>query len=79
MSVTHNCASVPFRAMRKILTLSSDGGDNGRKNSKRGNAEAYGGVWWSVNLEGVWNLLPGCRFCVSEFGLSRREDIFTFN
>jgi hypothetical protein len=36
------------RAMQKKLKQSSDGGDSGRKEFKRGYGGAYGGVWHSL-------------------------------
>jgi hypothetical protein len=35
---------------------------------KRGNGGAYGGVWRSLLLAGVWNMESGGRFCVDAFG-----------
>jgi hypothetical protein len=45
--------------MRNKLKISSDGGDSGRKQSKRGNAGAYGGVWWSLHVAVIWNQAVG--------------------
>jgi hypothetical protein len=48
------------------LKLSSNGSVSGGKKCKRGNGDACGGVWRSV--------------CVGrEYGINRREDVFTFN
>jgi hypothetical protein len=41
------------------LKLISDSGDSGRKKSKRGYGGAYGGVWLSPRLAGVWSLAVG--------------------
>jgi hypothetical protein len=48
----YECA---VRAMRKKLKLSSDGGDSGSKKCERGYGGAYGGVWRSLRLAGVWS------------------------
>jgi hypothetical protein len=42
-------------------------------------AGAYGGVWRSLRLAGVWSLQSCGRFCVGASGFSRREDVFTFH
>jgi hypothetical protein len=47
------------RAIRKKLKLSSDSGDTGSKKCKRGCGGAYGGVWPSLRLVGVWNQVVG--------------------
>jgi hypothetical protein len=61
--------------MRKNLKLSSDGGDFGRKKCKRGCGGAYGGVWRSLRLAGIWSKavcfvlvrLAGISFAVKMF------------
>jgi hypothetical protein len=45
--------------MRKKLKLSSDGGDSGSKKCKRGYDGAYGGIWRSLRLAGVWSQAVG--------------------
>jgi hypothetical protein len=55
MSVTLDCTSAPFVQCGKKLKLSSDGGDSGSKKRKRGYGGAYGGVWRTLRLVGVWN------------------------
>jgi hypothetical protein len=61
----YECA---VRAMRKKLKLISDGGNFGSKKCKRGYGGAYGGVWRSLGLVGVWSLESGDRFYVGMFG-----------
>jgi hypothetical protein len=46
----------------KKLKLISDGGDSGRKKCKRGCGDAYGGVWRSLRLVGVWSQAVGFVF-----------------
>jgi hypothetical protein len=48
--------------MREKLKLSSDGGDYGSKKCKRGCGGAYGGVWRSPRLAGVWSQAVGFVF-----------------
>jgi hypothetical protein len=55
----YECA---LREMRNKLKLSSDGGDFGRKKCKRGYGGAYGGVWQSLRLAGVWRQAIGFMF-----------------
>jgi hypothetical protein len=45
-----------IRSMQKKLKLSSDSGDSG---SKGGYGGAYGGVWRSLRLAGVWSQAVG--------------------
>jgi hypothetical protein len=45
--------------MRKKLKLSSDGGDSTSKKCKPGYGGAYGGVWRSLPLAGVWSQAAG--------------------
>jgi hypothetical protein len=45
--------------MRKKMKLSFDGGDSGSKKCKRGYGGAYGGVWRSLRLVGVWSQAVG--------------------
>jgi hypothetical protein len=45
--------------MRKKIKLISDGGDSGSKKCKRGCGGAYGGVWRSLLLVGVWSQAVG--------------------
>jgi hypothetical protein len=54
--------------MRKKLKLSSNGGDCGSKKCERGYGGAYGEVWRSLRLVGIWSLESGGRFCVGAFG-----------
>jgi hypothetical protein len=61
----YKCA---IRATRKKLKLSSDGGDSGSKECKRGCGGAYGGDWRSLGLEGFCNLQSGGRVCVRALG-----------
>jgi hypothetical protein len=66
--------------MREKLKLSSDGGDCGSKKCKLGCGGAYGGVWRSLCLAGVWNQAVGLCWCIwQESGFSLREDVFKFN
>jgi hypothetical protein len=51
-------------AVQKKIKLSSDGGDSGSKECKRG----YGGIWQSLRLARVWSLKSGSRFCAGVFG-----------
>jgi hypothetical protein len=53
MSVPLDCTCAPFMRC-EILNLSSDDGDFGSKKCKRDYGGAYGGVWWSLHLAGVW-------------------------
>jgi hypothetical protein len=41
------------------MKLSSDGGDSGSNKCKRGCVGAYGGVWLSLRLAGVWSQAVG--------------------
>jgi hypothetical protein len=41
--------------MRKKLKLSSEVGNSGNKKYLQGYGGAYGGVWRSLRLTGVWN------------------------
>jgi hypothetical protein len=41
--------------MREKIKLSSDGGDSISKKYKWGSGGAYGGVWRSLRLVGVWS------------------------
>jgi hypothetical protein len=43
----------------KKLHLRSDGGESGSKKFKRGNGDAYGGVWRSLRLAGIWSQAVG--------------------
>jgi hypothetical protein len=45
--------------MQKKLKLSCDSGDSGSKKCKRGYGGAYGGVWQSLRLAGVWSQAVG--------------------
>jgi hypothetical protein len=45
--------------MRKKLKLISDGGDSGIKKYKQGYGDAYGGIWRSLRLAGVWSQAVG--------------------
>jgi hypothetical protein len=45
--------------MREKFKLNSDGDDSGSKKSKRGCCGAYGGVWLSLLLAGVWSQVVG--------------------
>jgi hypothetical protein len=45
--------------MRKKLKLISDDGVSGGKKCKRGYCGAYGGVWRSLRLAGVWSQAVG--------------------
>jgi hypothetical protein len=45
--------------MRKKLKLSYDGIDSGSKKCKQGYGDAYGGVWRSLRLAGVWSQAVG--------------------
>jgi hypothetical protein len=60
--------------MLKKLKLSFDGGDSGSKKCKRGYDGAYGEVWRSLPLVGVWRSVL-CWCVWQESGLSRREDV----
>jgi hypothetical protein len=55
------------RAMQKKLKLGSNGGDSGSKTCKRGYGGAYGGVWRSLRLAGVWSSESGGWFYVGAF------------
>jgi hypothetical protein len=57
-----------IRVMWKKLKSTSDGGKSGSKKLKRGYSGAYGGIWRSLRLAGVWILDSGGRFCVGPFG-----------
>jgi hypothetical protein len=58
------------------LKLSFNGGYSSSKKCKRGGA--YGGVWRSLLLPGVWSQAVG--FVLVHFaGFCRRENVFTFN
>jgi hypothetical protein len=59
MSVTLECTSAPYVQCGKKLKLSSDGGDSGGNKCKRGYGGAYGEVWWSLRLLGVWSQAVG--------------------
>jgi hypothetical protein len=59
MSVTLDCTSAPFVRSGKKLKLSSDGGDAGSEKCKRCCDGAYGGVWRSLLLTGVWSQSVG--------------------
>jgi hypothetical protein len=50
------------------IEISSEGGKFGSKKCKRGYGGAYGGVWRSLRLAGIWS---------QESGFSRHEDVFT--
>jgi hypothetical protein len=52
----YECA---VRAKWEKLKLSSDDGDSGSKEWKRGYYSAYGGVWRSLRLAGVWSQAVG--------------------
>jgi hypothetical protein len=41
--------------MRKEFKFISDGGDSGSKKFNPGYGGAYGGIWWSECLAGVWS------------------------
>jgi hypothetical protein len=56
MSVTLGCTNAPFVRCGK---LSSDSGDSGKRRCKRGYGGAYGGVWRSLRLAGVWSQAVG--------------------
>jgi hypothetical protein len=48
------------RVIRKKMELRSDsGGHSGSKKCKRGYGGAYGGVWRSLRLAGVWSETVG--------------------
>jgi hypothetical protein len=75
--------TVPVRrsCYAEMLKLSSDSGDSGVKNCNRGCGGAYGEVWRSMRLAGVWSQAVGfllVRF-VALWRQSPREDFFTFN
>jgi hypothetical protein len=53
--------------MRKTRKVSFDGGDSGSKKCKWGYGDAYGGVWQSLCLAGVWNPASGSQFYVGAF------------
>jgi hypothetical protein len=59
--------------------ISSDGGASGRKKCKRRYGRAYGGVWQSLRLAGVWSQAVGFVLVrLQESGFSSRENVFTF-
>jgi hypothetical protein len=62
MSVTFDCTSARLVRCRNKLKLSSDGGDCGSKRWKRDYGGAYGGVWRSLRLAGVWSLKSVGKF-----------------
>jgi hypothetical protein len=59
MSVTLDSTNPPFMRFGKKFKLSSDGGDSGGKECKRGYGGAYGVVWRSLRLVGVWSQAVG--------------------
>jgi hypothetical protein len=80
MSVTRDFTSVSFVRSEKKIKLSSDGGDSGNKNCKRGFRSACGEVWRNMRLVGVWR--QGVGFVLvrlARIWLSRREDSIIFN
>jgi hypothetical protein len=72
--------TVPVRrsCYAKMLKLRSDSGDSGVKNCNGG---AYGEVWRSMRLSGVWSQAVGFLLVcfVALWRQSPREDFFTFN
>jgi hypothetical protein len=45
--------------MQNKSKLNSDGGDSGSKTFNHGYGGAYGGVWRSLRLAGVWSQAVG--------------------
>jgi hypothetical protein len=41
------------------VKLSSDGSDSASEKFRRGYGGAYGGIWWSLRLAGVWSQAVG--------------------
>jgi hypothetical protein len=80
MSVTLGCTMAPLVQRGKHLKSSSDGGESGGNRCKRSYSGAFGGVWRSLLLIGVWSQAVGFVVVrVAESGFSRREHVFTFN
>jgi hypothetical protein len=58
----------------------SDGGDSGSKKCKSWYGGAYGGVWRSLLLAGVWSRAFGSVLVhLAGIRLQSSEDVFTFN
>jgi hypothetical protein len=52
------------RAMRKLIKLSFDSDESGRKKCKRDHGVAYSWDWWNLSFSGVWSRAVGFCWCV---------------
>jgi hypothetical protein len=52
------------------IKRTSDGGNSGNENLKRGYSGVYGRVWRCLRLAGVGCLESGGRLCVGAFGMT---------